>query len=70
MANTIASPGATTPVTRGRCWVRGMSRSMSRSTTMLIVFAPPAASVPPMSVAITSHVPGHAFAATIIAGSS
>ena len=57
-----------TPVTSGRLRVRCMTASMSRSMTMLIAFAPPAASVPPTTVATTSHVAGQPRRATIIVG--
>ena len=50
IANTSAARGAMRPVTSGRPCVRVISASMSRSMTMLIALAPPAASVPPNSV--------------------
>ena len=45
--------GDMTPVTSGRSLVRSISRSMSRSTYMLMALAPPAASVP------ADHGAGH-----------
>ncbi len=56
------------PVTSGRFLVRFMSRSMSRSTTMLMALAPPAASVPPTSVATISQTGGRPRCATTIVG--
>ena len=41
---------------------------MSRSAYWLTAFAPPAASIPPISVAITSHVEGQPRSASTIAG--
>ncbi len=61
--------GAMTPVTRGRLAVRCISLSMSRSTYMLMALAPPAASVPPSSVATMSQTPGRPPWARIIVGS-
>ena len=55
------------PVTSGRPCVRGISLSMSRSTTMLIALAPPAASVPPTKVMTTSdHAGQPRWASTIV----
>src|SRR5690625_3406175 len=67
-ANTLAARTETMPVTRGRCFVRFMSRSMSRSKIMLNVLAEPAAAAPPMRVATTSHRPGQPPAARNIVG--
>ena len=50
--------GSISPVTRGRFRVRFMMASMSRSTYMLMAFAPPAANVPPRTVATMSHTDG------------
>ena len=47
----VAGPGWTRDVGRGRLRVRPMTRSMSRSMTLLMVLAPPADSVPPIRVA-------------------
>jgi hypothetical protein len=55
-------------VTSGRFCVRFMMRSMSRSTYMLMALAPPAAMVPPMTVAAISQSDGRPFAATTIVG--
>jgi hypothetical protein len=41
---------------------------MSRSTTMLMALAPPAANVPPSTVQTISHSDGRPFSATIIVG--
>ncbi len=41
---------------------------MSRSTYMLTAFAPPAASVPPISVTITSEVAGQPCSASTMVG--
>ena len=68
MANTSASVGCTTPVTRGRCWVRCITLSMSRSTYMLMALAPPAASVPPRTVATIRLSGGMPRAATTMVG--
>ena len=57
------------PVTRGRWRVRCMTLSMSRSTTMLMALAPPAASAPPTSVATISQTDGTPRLATIMVGS-
>ena len=57
-----------TPVTSGRRCVRFITASMSRSITMLRALAPPAASVPPASVATTSQSRGIPRAATTIVG--
>ena len=66
---TTAAVGATAPVTSGRCRVRCMTASMSRSTTMFAALAPPAESAPPTSVATINHHSGTPFAATTIVGS-
>ena len=50
-----AAGGVMAPVTSGRFFVRCISLSMSRSTTMLMALAPPAASAPPTRVATISH---------------
>ena len=68
MAKISAWRGVISPVTSGRPWVRGISRSMSRSTTMLYALAPPAASVPPTSVMTTSRTDGQPPAASTIVG--
>ncbi len=57
------------PVTSGRCRVRCMSLSMSRSSTMLRALAPPAASAPPVSVATMSQTEGRPPWATTMVGS-
>src|SRR5699024_4215629 len=77
-ASTEAKMSASTvvirPVTRGRFFVRFMTASISRSYHMLYVFAEPAASPPPMTVAMTSQSPlrevspGHPPAAPINEG--
>ncbi len=56
------------PVTRGRFLVRSISRSMSRSTYMLMALAPPAAKVPPSTVQTMSQTGGRPRSATIIVG--
>ena len=56
------------PVTSGRFLVRFMTRSMSRSTTMLMALAPPAASAPPASVAAINHTGGRPRWATTMVG--
>ena len=56
------------PVTSGRFWVRFIRASMSRSTYMLMALAPPAANVPPMTVATISQADGRPACATIIVG--
>ena len=58
----------TAPVTSGRSLVRSISASMSRSTYMLMALAPPAASVPPSTVATISHSGGTPPWATTIVG--
>ena len=67
-AKTRALAGSTAPVTNGRPCVRFMMRSMSRSTYMLMALAPPAARLPPTSVASTSHPDGIPRSATTIVG--
>jgi hypothetical protein len=67
-AKMVAARGVITPVTSGRLFVRSMMASMSRSSTMLKVFAPPAARVPPTNVATISQNPGIPFAATTMVG--
>ena len=56
------------PVTSGRLRVRRMTASISRSITIFHAFAPPAAKVPPHTVAIMSQIPGNRFAATTMVG--
>jgi hypothetical protein len=68
MANISAWRGCSSPVTSGRPWVRGISLSMSRSTTMLMALAPPAANVPPSRVMSTSEVRGQPPSARTIVG--
>ena len=68
MAKIKALRGRITPVTSGRFLVRSISRSMSRSTYMLMAFAPPAAMAPPMTVATISQIDGSPWAATIMVG--
>ncbi len=60
--------GAMIPVTSGRRWVRTISGSMSRSTYMLMALAPPAASVPPISVTMTRPRGGQPRSASTIVG--
>ena len=55
-------------MTSGRSCVRFISLSMSRSTYMLMALAPPAASVPPMTVATISHTDGIPRSATTMVG--
>ena len=57
-----------TPVTSGRLRVRSIKASMSRSMSMLLAFAPPAARLPPIRVMITSQVDGQPSAASTIVG--
>ena len=68
MAKVRADRGDIAPVTRGRSFVRSIRRSMSRSTTMLMALAPPAASVPPSTVQAISQGEGRPRSATIIVG--
>ena len=68
-AKTRAAGGLTAPVTRGRFWVRCISRSMSRSTYMLMALAPPAARVPPTQGGHHQPTDGRPRWATIIVGS-
>ena len=68
-ANTSAAFGVMAPVTRGRFLVRFISRSMSRSTYMLIALAPPAARAPPANVAAINHTGGRPRWATTMVGS-
>ncbi len=67
-AKTSAAVGVMAPVTSGRCFVRFMRRSMSRSTTMLMALAPPAASAPPARVAAISQTGGRPRCATTMVG--
>ncbi len=68
MANTRAWLGSIRPVTSGRFCVRFITASMSRSTYMLTALAPPAARVPPTTVATISHTGGMPRSATTIVG--
>ena len=68
-AKTRAAVGVMAPVTSGRFLVRFIRRSMSRSTTMLMAFAPPAASAPPARVATISQTGGTPRCATTMVGS-
>ena len=68
IAKVSAARGVIAPVTRGRPLVRCISRSMSRSTYMLMALAPPAAMVPPRTVATMSQTDGSPRSATIIVG--
>ncbi len=68
MAKVSAARGDMAPVTSGRPLVRSISRSMSRSTTMLMALAPPAARVPPATVQTISQSDGSPRSATIIVG--
>ena len=68
MAKIRALRGAMSPVTRGRLRVRFMMASMSRSTYMLMALAPPAAIVPPSTVAMISHREGRPRSATTMVG--
>ena len=60
--------GAILSVGSGRPLVRRITRSMSRSSTWLMVLAPAADRAPPTRVASTNPSPGQPSAATIIAG--
>ena len=55
-------------MTSGRFWVRFIRASMSRSTYMLMALAPPAASVPPMTVAAINQSDGMPCSATTMVG--
>ena len=68
MAKTRPCSGSISPVTSGRFRVRFMMASMSRSTYMLMAFAPPAAKVPPRTVATMSHTGGIPCSATTMVG--
>ena len=68
IAKVSAALGVINPVTSGRSLVRSITASMSRSTYMLIAFAPPAASEPPIIVANINHSGGIAPSATTIVG--
>ena len=68
-AKITASRGPTRPVTRGRPCVRGINRSMSRSITMFMAFAPPAASAPPNSVVTMRRTGGTPSWARTMVGS-
>ena len=68
MAKVRAARGDSSPVTSGRLRVRSITASMSRSTTMLMALAPPAASEPPSTVATTSHRSGTPPSATNMTG--
>ena len=67
-ANTTAWRVVSAPVTSGRIRVRCMTRSMSRSMTMLKAFADPALMAPPTSVASTVSGSGTPRWARIITG--
>ncbi len=67
-AKTSAALGVMAPVTNGRALVRFISLSMSRSTTMLMALAPPAASAPPARVATISQSEGRPRLATTMVG--
>ena len=56
------------PVTSGRVLVRSIKASMSRSITILMAFAPPAANVPPMRVIATRPQLGQPFSAKTMVG--
>ncbi len=56
-----AWPGVTRSVGSGRPLVRRITRSMSRSSTWLMVLAPAADRVPPNRVATINHEPGPAL---------
>ena len=58
MPNASAARGSTAWRGSGRCRVRRIRSSMSRSTYLLIAFAPPAASVPPITTAAISQSDG------------
>ncbi len=62
------SRGLTMPVTSGRCEVRSISASMSRSMYMFSALAPPADKYPPKQVARTSHSDGTPCSARNITG--
>ena len=68
-AKTSAAVGVMAPVTSGRFLVRFIRRSMSRSTTMFMALAPPAASAPPTSVATINQTGGRPRWATTMVGS-
>ena len=67
-AKVSAARGVIAPVTRGRPLVRSIRASMSRSTYMLMALAPPAASVPPITVVIMSQTEGTPLAAIAALG--
>ena len=67
-AKTSAARGVITPRTSGRCMVRSISPSMSRSTTMFTALAPPAARVPPITVATINQTDGTPRSATNMVG--
>jgi len=67
-AKVSAARGDMTPRTSGRCMVRSMRLSMSRSTTMFTALAPPAANVPPTMVATISQTDGTPRSATNMVG--
>lgn len=68
-ANASAARGPTAPVASGRLRVRCITRSMSRSTTMFVALAPPAASAPPTRVATITPADGRPRWATTMVGS-
>ena len=67
-AKVSAAWGDITPCTNGRCIVRSMRPSMSRSITIFMALAPPAAMVPPTTVATISQTDGTERSATNIVG--
>ena len=67
-AKVSAERGSITPAAIGRLLVRSITLSMSRSTYMLMALAPPAAKVPPITVAAMSHGDGRPRSATIMVG--
>ena len=67
--NTSAPSGFTSPWGSGRCAVRRIIWSRSRSIQQLMVLAPPAASAPPIRTSRIRPSDGISPAARIIAGS-
>jgi hypothetical protein len=67
-AKISAFRGSMTPVTSGRFLVRSIRASMSRSTYMLMAWDPPAARVPPKTVANINQIDGSPPSATTIVG--
>ena len=66
--NQRAFLGGMAALLSGRCEVRRISASMSRSTKQLRELAAPAASVPPTRVAANSSTEGRPRAANIMTG--